>query len=100
MKGFNLNELTNKLNAINFTKSKLYNVIYPKTSKTSDFAKLDNIKNSIFLAGPCPRRDYRKTDWREKTYNILDNLGFDGYILNPTNEFYNTDNLNDFLFLI
>lgn len=95
MKNFSLQELTDRLNNINFAKSKRSNVIYPKTSKTSDFAKLDNIKNSIFLAGPCPRKDYRRTDWREGSYNILDKLGFDGYILNPTNEFYNVDNSDE-----
>lgn len=66
-------------------------VIYPQESKTGPYTKLDNVKNSIFLAGPCPRENYRATDWREKTYSILENLSFTGYVLNPTNENYNTD---------
>lgn len=66
-------------------------VIYPQNSKTGPFNSLDNIKNSVFLAGPCPRENYRETDWREKTYDIFENLGFDGYVLNPTNENYNAD---------
>lgn len=48
MKNFSLQYLTNRLDNINFTKSKRSNVIYPKTSKTSDFVKLDNIKILFF----------------------------------------------------
>ena len=75
--------------------SKKVKVIYPKSSKKGSFTKLDNIKNSIFLAGPCPRKDYRASDWREKTMITLENLGFNGYVLNPTNEYYDTDNADE-----
>lgn len=75
-------------NEANKKKNKV-KVIYPQDSKTSPFTSLDNVKNSIFLAGPCPRSNYRATDWREKTYGILENLCFDGYVINPTNENYN-----------
>lgn len=34
------------------------------------------LNNSIFLAGPCPRTDY-KNDWRYKAFEILERLGFD-----------------------
>ena len=44
-----------------------------------------NLNNSIFLAGPCPRKDY-KNDWRYKAFDILENLGFQGNVITPTND--------------
>ena len=44
-----------------------------------------NLNNSIFLAGPCPRKDY-KNDWRYKAYDILEKLGFSGNVITPTND--------------
>ena len=78
-------------NEANKPKKSKVKVIYPQSSKTGPFNSLKDVKNSIFLAGPCPRDDYRAKDWREKTYGILENLGFDGYVLNPTNENYNNE---------
>ena len=44
-----------------------------------------NLNNSIFLAGPCPRKDY-SNDWRNKAFEILEKLGFDGNVITPTND--------------
>lgn len=44
-----------------------------------------NMNNCIFLAGPCPRKDY-SNDWRYKAYDILEKLGFKGNVLTPTND--------------
>lgn len=71
-------------------------IIKPQKSKTSSWTDLSNVKNSIFLAGPCPRSDYANNDWRTDAFNILENLLFDGYVITPTNDMYNPDN-TDFL---
>ncbi len=44
-----------------------------------------DMNNSIFLAGPCPRKDY-SDDWRNEAFRILDELGFDGNVITPTND--------------
>lgn len=62
------------------------NVIVPENS-SHKFTKLDNCKNSIFLAGPCPRDDYND-DWRNEAIEILRKLKFKGDVLNPTNKYY------------
>lgn len=78
------------------TWSKYYNKfteIKPlSTEKQKDLFDLSKVKNAIFLAGPCPRKD-SEDDWRDdKAYKILNNLEFDGTVLNPTNRFFsNTD---------
>jgi len=51
------------------------------------FASLLDARNSIFLAGPCPRLDY-SDDWRFQAFEILDRLGFSGAVMNPTNAEY------------
>lgn len=43
-----------------------------------------NLRNSIFLAGPCPRKDYNN-DWRNEAFKILASLGFEGQVISPTN---------------
>ena len=43
-----------------------------------------NLRNSIFLAGPCPRKDYNN-DWRNEAFKILASLGFEGQVITPTN---------------
>ena len=48
----NFENLTKRLAKLNFANSKRSNVIYPKTSKTSDFVKLDNINENINLNAP------------------------------------------------
>ena len=51
--------------------------------------KLDfDTNNSIFLAGPCPRHDY-SDDWRFEAFKILEELGFNGNVITPTNDKYN-----------
>ena len=44
-------------------------------------------KNTIFLAGPCPRKDY-SDDWRFEAFEILEKLGFEGNVITPTNKNY------------
>lgn len=41
--------------------------------------------NAIFLAGPCPRKDYTN-DWRYAAFEILERLGFKGSVITPTND--------------
>lgn len=45
----------------------------------------NDLNNSIFLAGPCPRVDY-KNDWRNEAFDILRKLGFTGNVITPTND--------------
>lgn len=44
-----------------------------------------DMNNSIFLAGPCPRKDY-SDDWRNEALRILEELGFEGNVITPTND--------------
>ena len=53
------------------------------------FTSTDNLHNSIFLAGPCSRENYAD-DWRFEAFKILEELGFDGTVITPTNENYQT----------
>ncbi len=46
-----------------------------------------DMNNSIFLAGPCPRFDYHE-DWRYAAFDILEELGFKGTVITPTNDNY------------
>ena len=71
-------------------------IIKPQTSKTSPWTDLSDVKNAIFLAGPCPRSDYANNDWRTEAFKILENLCFTGPVITPTNDCYNPDN-PDFL---
>ena len=48
------------------------------------------INNAVFLAGPCPREDY-EDDWRKDAIRILQEIGYKGDILNPTNPNYDGD---------
>ena len=61
-------------------------VIIPET-EDHKFNELNEVKNSIFLAGPCPRNKEQK-DWRDDAIKYLESLGWDGIIINPTNRFY------------
>lgn len=70
-------------------------ILYPKNEK-GEWTDLSNVKNAIFLAGPCPRSNYREADWREKIYDLFDALEFRGVLINPTNDkfdAYNSDEL-------
>lgn len=67
--------------------------IYTSTDENGNLNKISYVKNGIFLAGPCPRKDYEKQDkWRNEAYSILKDIGFDGDVFNPTNKYY--DKLN------
>lgn len=44
-----------------------------------------NLMGAIFLAGPCPRSNYHE-DWRYEAFEILDELGFTGTVITPTND--------------
>lgn len=66
-------------------------ILKPYENDPAKFSSLaeDYMKNSIFLAGPCPRKNYEKSDvWRKEAYSIFEDIGFDGNILNPTNKNY------------
>lgn len=57
-------------------------IITPYTHR--DFLSLSN---AVFLAGPCPRENY-EDDWRKEAVSILEGIGFEGDIINPTNPEY------------
>lgn len=65
-----------------------FTLIEPVADNADDLTVLENIHNAIFLAGPCPRHDYTD-DWRFEAYNILDEIGFTGCVITPTNKNYN-----------
>ena len=56
-------------------------------------SSLDNVKNAIFLAGPCPRKNYEE-DWRTEAIETLKKYCFDGIVLNPTNPYFDSIDLN------
>jgi len=79
-------------------------VIYPKNSNTNKFTDpyfLFSFPNDeeekaikagvIFLAGPCPRKDY-ETDWRNEAIKYLKDAGFEGIVFNPTDSLFDTTN--------
>ena len=60
-----------------------------KPIKDGKFTETNNLRNSIFLAGPCPREpDDFKNDWRIQAFEILKDLGFNGIVITPTNKDY------------
>ena len=63
-----------------------FKIIKPCNTK-GEFNKIEKCKNSIFLAGPCPRKDY-SDDWRYEAFDLLEKIGFTGTVLTPTNENY------------
>lgn len=71
----------------------MFEVITPadkETRKVRDPASaifLNDPNSIIFLAGPCPRKNY-DDDWRNKAIEYLKEAGFDGVIFNPTNPYY------------
>lgn len=69
-------------------------ILYPKNEK-GEWTDLSNVKNAIFLAGPCPRSNYREADWREKIYDLFDALEFRGVLINPTNDKFDTYNSDE-----
>ena len=61
--------------------------VRPYDEATKSFYPVENMRASIFLAGPCPRVIYSE-DWRFEAVEILRKLGFEGNIISPTNEQY------------
>lgn len=57
-------------------------------NENGEYNKLENLHNSIFLAGPCPRENY-DDDWRFEAFKILNNMGYDGTVITPTNPGFN-----------
>lgn len=64
-----------------------FRLVTPLTNKSTELTKLVGLKNSIFLAGPCPRTNF-SDDWRFEAFEILNDLGFTGTVITPTNENY------------
>ena len=62
-------------------------ILTPFDKSTEDFTCFDGCRNAIFLAGPCPREDF-EDDWRFDAFSILEELGFDGTVLSPTNKHF------------
>ena len=52
------------------------------------YTGLSGLRNAIFLAGPCPRKNFDTDDWRFEAFDILDDLGFTGTVITPTNPDY------------
>lgn len=44
------------------------------------FTSTDNLRNSIFLAGSCPRDNFAD-DWRSEAFEILKELGFNDTVI-------------------
>ncbi len=59
-------------------------ILEPFNSTTGKFNSFYGCRNAIFLAGPCPRSDF-SDDWRIEAFSILEQLGFDGTVITPTN---------------
>lgn len=60
--------------------------IYP-TDDNGKMTPLCDLHNSIFLAGPCPRVDFAD-DWRFEAIRLLEEAGFDGNVITPSNPNY------------
>ncbi len=79
----------------------MFKVIHPsekfggKVGCPSSYFLFERPKHVIFLAGPCPRKDYEK-DWRFEAEKYLQEAGFDGIVFNPTNPYFDK---NDPLYL-
>ena len=62
-------------------------IVTPFDPVTGKFTSLNDCNNAIFLAGPCPRKDFND-DWRFEAFDILEELEFDGVVLTPTNPYF------------
>lgn len=61
--------------------------VLPYRESDGSFTPARMMASSIFLAGPCPRRDYHE-DWRFEAIRLLREMGFHGNIISPTNDRY------------
>ena len=64
-----------------------FRVLEPFNTETQSLNPAVNMRNSIFLAGPCPRNNYEE-DWRYGVFDMLEELGFTGTVITPTNDKY------------
>lgn len=62
-------------------------IIEPFNPVKGKFNTFYGCRNAIFLAGPCPRSDFG-TDWRHDAFSILEQMGFDGIVITPTNPYF------------
>ena len=62
-------------------------IVEPFNLTTRKFNSLYGCRNARFLAGPCPRSDF-SDDWRIEAFSILEQLGFDGTVITPTNQHF------------
>jgi len=65
-----------------------FRLLRPYNAEAQSLNEPAGMANSIFLAGPCPRHNY-EDDWRFEAFDILDELGFTGTVITPTNDQYN-----------
>ena len=61
-----------------------FKIVEPFDANEGKFNSLHGCTNAIFLAGPCPRSNFNE-DWRLDAFDILDEIGFTGTVLTPTN---------------
>lgn len=59
-------------------------VLEPFDAARGKFSTLYGCRDALFLAGPCPREDFAD-DWRHEAISVLEQLGFDGTVITPTN---------------
>lgn len=45
---------------------------------------------TIFLAEPCPRKNY-ENDWRNEAFKYLEEAGYNGIVFSPTNALFNKE---------
>lgn len=64
-----------------------FKIVEPLVDGSDAMTPHENLNNAIFLAGPCPRKNYEE-DWRFEAYDILEELGFSGTVITPTNPNY------------
>jgi len=53
--------------------------------------EIKGVRDAVFLAGACPRKDQSWEDWRSVMIDKLESHGFTGDIINPTNPNYDTN---------
>ena len=62
-----------------------FRLLEPYNQERQAFSIATDMRNAIFLAGPCPRSNYAD-DWRYEAFDILQELGFTGTVVTPTND--------------
>ena len=59
-------------------------ILEPFDAARGKFNTLYGCRDALFLAGPCPREDFTD-DWRREAISVLEQLGFNGTVITPTN---------------